>query len=110
MSNHQWSDEADFQLAAGSTATAEPWVLLKRLKECKQSAVAEAIGIDAGQFSHVLAGKAGMPFPKFKALLDELGLKLVDSNACVIDPQDFDALARMAGRMLMQSPHAMLKG
>lgn len=103
-------DEVAFQLAPGSTSTGEPWVLLKRLKECKQSALAEAIGIDPGQFSHVLAGKAGMPFSKFKALLDELGLKLVDTNAYVIDGPDFDALTRMAGRMLTQSPHSLLKG
>lgn len=100
-----------FQLAPASTATTGSWNLLKqRLKESKQSAVASAIGMDAGQFSNVLAGKLNLPLPKLVQLLDELGLKVVDAKAQVIDEQDFAGLARAAATLYSQAPHLVLKG
>ncbi|TAM22386.1 MAG: XRE family transcriptional regulator [Nevskiaceae bacterium] len=100
-----------FQLAAVPTATNGSWSLLKqRLKDSKQSAVAGAIGMDPGQFSNVLAGKLNLPLPKLVQLLDELGLKVVDAKAQVIDEQDFAGLARAAALLYSQAPHLVLKG
>jgi len=100
-----------FHLAPDSSATVGGCDLLKsRLKTCKQAALAAELGIDPGQLSHILAGKFGIPVAKLGVLLAALGLKLVDAEARVIEQQDFDALARMAGQLLTQAPHAMLKG
>lgn len=100
-----------FQLAGHSTATNGSWSLLKqRLKDSKQSAVAGAIGMDPGQFSNVVAGKLNLPLPKLVQLLDELGLKLVDCKAQVIDEADFTGLARAAATLYSLAPHLVLKG
>lgn len=104
-------DEPAFHLAPTSSATVSGCELLKqRLKASKQAAVAEAIGMDAGQLSHVMAGRFGLPIQKLGALLDELGLKLVDKAAQVIDERDFEAVTRAAGLLYTQAPHLLLKG
>lgn len=103
-------DVPAFHLAADSSATSEPWVLLKRLRACKQGAVAAEIKMDSGQFSNVVHGKLGISLPQLKALLDALGLKLIDANAKVIDEQDFLGLTRAAAMLYTSAPHLLIRG
>lgn len=111
MSLSDFDEVPAFQLADGSSSTSDGWTLLMtRLKQAKQSAAASAIGMDAGQFSNVVAGKANLPLRQVVQLMHFLDLKLVDAHDKVIDQADFDGLARTAAMLLTKAPQLMLRG
>lgn len=111
MSELDLDEVPAFQRAPGSSAMTTSWSLLKdRAKAAKQAAIAAAIDIDPATLSNALNGKAGISVPKFMELLSELNLKIVDTNAQVIDQADFDGLARTAATLLSRAPHLLLKG
>lgn len=111
MSIPDFDEVPTFQLAEESSSTSDGWkLLMTRLKAAKQSSAAAAIGMDAGQFSNVVAGKANLPLRQVVQLMHFLELKMVDAHDRVIDQADFDGIARTAATLLTKAPHLMLRG
>ena len=97
-------------MAASSDATeleaiGVRWTLLDRIeRHPKQAALAAAIGLDAGTFSEFKNNKGAMKLGHFKALLDQLGLKLVNKTSRCVNEDTFRELTKLAGRALLEQP------
>lgn len=84
------------------------WLLLDRIeKHPKQSSLAASIGLDAGSFSDFKNNKGAIKISHFKALLDQLGLKLVNRAARCVDEETFRQITKLAGQALQTQPQLL---
>lgn len=84
------------------------WILLDRIeRHPKQSALAAAIGTDPSTFSDFKNNKAALKISHVKALLDQLGLKLVVKSARCVDESTFLKLTEIAGKAIQKVPQLL---
>ena len=81
---------------------------MKRLEGNKQVAVATALSIDPGTFSKIASNAMGMRLFQFRALLRELGLKVVDEDTVSVDRAAYLTMTRMLGTALQARPEQFL--
>lgn len=75
-------------------------MLMRRIAQVTQAAVARDLGISTSQMSRIVAGETGISLDKLPDLLESLSLLLIETNArtqmVTITQSEYEALITMA--------------